>query len=117
MSSISIGRYFENIAALYLQRNRYLVLDHNYYSRYGELDLIAILENEYVFIEVKSIEESSDYSIYQALTKEKLRRVNRSAQIWLRENNLQNKVYRIEFIGIINNPSKCYLEHFKYIEI
>ena len=116
MSKTTKDWYFESVEAEYLIRNNYRIIDKNYHSKYGELDLITFYLDEYVFIEVKSITDSSDYSIYQALTKNKLSKVNKTAQHWLRHNKLENSIYRIEFIGIINYPDKYYLEHFKYIQ-
>lgn len=104
------------IAANYLRRYNYILLDHNFHSKFGELDLVMLLNNEYIFIEVKSLNVNSEYSIYQSFSKQKYNRVNKTAQYWLRKHNLENSIYRIEFIGIISYLDKYYLEHFKYID-
>lgn len=116
MSKIATGWYYENIAIEYLIRNNYKVLEKNFYGTFGELDIIAYLNKEYVFIEVKSISKESGYSIYQTLTKLKYSKINKTAQHWLRQKRKENAVYRIEFIGIIGYSDKYYLEHFKYIQ-
>ncbi len=117
MSKTSVGRYFENIAEGYLRRLNYKILKHNYYGKFGELDLITIFNEEIIFIEVKSVNVQSDYTIYQSLSKKKLRRVDKTAQLWMRENKMENSIYRIEFIGIISYSNKYLIEHFKYLEL
>ena len=115
MNQLSIGQYFEEIAAKYLSKYEYTILDRNFYSKAGELDLITKLREELIFVEVKSISFDSEYSIYQSLTRQKLLRINKTAQSWLRGHSLENAIYRIEFIGIIDAGNTYYLEHFKHL--
>jgi len=117
MNQLSVGQYFEEIAARYLSKYGYTILDRNFYSKAGELDLITKLREELIFVEVKSISSNSNFSIYNSLGRVKFRRINKTAQYWLRQKRLENYIYRIEFIGIIDCHDKYYLEHFKYIEI
>lgn len=117
MNNTTKGQYFEHLAATYLIRNNYKVIKTNFHCKYGELDIISTYFNEVIFIEVKSLIDTSDYSIYQTLTKQKLRKIDKTAQYWLRQSKLENSIYRIEFIGIISYPDKYYLEHFKYIQL
>ena len=50
----SVGNAGENLAVEYLQRAGYEVLDRNFYTRYGELDLVARTpEDDLAFVEVK----------------------------------------------------------------
>ena len=47
------GADYEEAAAEYLMRSGYQILEHNYRSRYGEIDLIAREGKTLVFVEVK----------------------------------------------------------------
>ena len=47
------GAWGEMVAARYLRKKRYTVLDCNYKSRYGEIDLIVCNNKYLVFVEVK----------------------------------------------------------------
>ena len=49
-----LGNYGEFIARQILEERGYLILHQKYYTRYGELDLIAKDENHLVFVEVKT---------------------------------------------------------------
>ncbi len=45
----------ENFACDYLLRQGYEIIERNYHSRYGEIDIIARDKNrDFVFVEVKS---------------------------------------------------------------
>ena len=47
------GAWGETIAAQYLRKKHYKILDCNYRSRYGEIDVIACNKKHIVFVEVK----------------------------------------------------------------
>ena len=49
-----VGRTGEAVAAKYYQQRGWLLLNHNYRTRLGELDLILYKENTLVFAEVKT---------------------------------------------------------------
>lgn len=49
-----IGREGEDLAAQYLAKQGYRVLERNYRTRSGEIDLIALHEGTVVFVEVKT---------------------------------------------------------------
>ena len=48
-----IGRKGEALAAKYYMRRGYLLLNHNYRTRMGELDLVLYKDGQLVFAEVK----------------------------------------------------------------
>lgn len=50
-----IGVIGENIAETFLVKQGFLVIDRNFSSRFGEIDIIALKNNQYHFIEVKTI--------------------------------------------------------------
>ena len=53
-----VGRWGEEIAAAYLKQKGYLIVDRNFYTPEGEIDLIAFHEDNeeeiLVFVEVKT---------------------------------------------------------------
>ena len=50
----TIGKYGETIAADYLINNGYKILDRNFQTRYGEVDIIGVKDDLIIFFEVKS---------------------------------------------------------------
>ena len=47
-----IGRKGEALAAKYYMRRGYLLLNHNYRTRMGELDLVLYKDGQLIFAEV-----------------------------------------------------------------
>lgn len=49
-----IGYWGENQACAFLQRRGFFIKERNFYTTVGELDIVAIKDNDYYFIEVKT---------------------------------------------------------------
>lgn len=50
----SLGRYGESLAAVFLEKKGYLILERNYRTPYGEIDLVALRKEVITFVEVKT---------------------------------------------------------------
>ena len=50
-----IGKIGENITKTFLMKHGFTVLETNYRTKYGEIDIIAKKDNKIRFIEVKSV--------------------------------------------------------------
>ncbi|WP_434580397.1 YraN family protein [Sulfurimonas sp. NW15] len=80
------GNIAEEKAALFLQEHGYTILEKNFYSRFGELDIIAFKDNILHFVEVKS-GENYELAI-QNITPAKLSRLIKTAQVYMKKNTL-----------------------------
>ena len=49
-----LGRTGESRAASFLKKNKYKIIAKNYETKIGEIDIIAIKDGFYIFIEVKT---------------------------------------------------------------
>jgi len=80
------GNIAEDKAASFLSRNGYEIIERNFYSRFGEIDIIATKENVLHFVEVKSGE---DYELaIQNITPRKLSRLIKTAYVYMKKNSL-----------------------------
>ena len=71
------GNIAEDRACDYLNNYGYSILERNYYSRFGELDIIALKEETLHFIEVKS---APDYeTAINNITPSKMKRIIKTA--------------------------------------
>ena len=61
-----VGHKGEAIAAKYYQQRGWLLLNHNYRTRMGEIDLILYKENTLVFAEVKTRAEAGRCIVFPA---------------------------------------------------
>ena len=54
MKTKEIGDFGESVACDYLKKLGYVIVDRNFHSRYGEIDIIVLDEHCTVFVEVKT---------------------------------------------------------------
>lgn len=102
------GNLAEDKACKFLFDNGYRIIERNFYSRFGEIDIIASKDEVLHFIEVKS---GLDYeSAVQNITPKKLSRLIKTGDIYMKKNSLDiTFVYdaiiitpkNIEYIGNI----------------
>lgn len=87
-----IGSLYEDMAANYLKEHEFEILKRNYKCKIGEIDIIAFKDNILHFIEVK-YRKSSDYGYsIQAISKAKQRKIIKSAQWFMLENNISDNI-------------------------
>lgn len=98
------GNYGENIAAKFLQKKGYKILSRNYYSRNGEIDIIAwddsVEDGNIVFVEVKSRFNRKYGYPSEAVTFSKKVKLYKTAISYIVKNNIQNVQFRFDIIEI-----------------
>uniref|UniRef100_A0A7V4NFZ5 UPF0102 protein ENT78_08320 n=1 Tax=Fervidobacterium pennivorans TaxID=93466 RepID=A0A7V4NFZ5_FERPE len=108
---ISNWKEAEELAVQFLKRNGYKIVERNYRTPFGEIDIIAKFNKTYVFVEVKSgtgvrINPSERVDI------KKYEKINRSAEYYLRGKRYLKA--QIDVIEIVNNE-KLEIRHYKNI--
>lgn len=92
------GEIGEIIAAEFLKRNDYRIVEKNFTTKLGEIDIIATKNNKIHFIEVKSITINSvSYETYnpaQNLTRAKFNKIKNTVKKYLTQKNVS---YETEF--------------------
>ncbi|CAG1021773.1 hypothetical protein DOJK_01233 [Patescibacteria group bacterium] len=117
MDTRSKGRKAEEMAKEFLLKKGYKFVGKNSFFKAGEIDLIMKDGDFIVFIEVKSLRFSQDRDIYSTLTITKKRRLLRSINSWLYKNNLQNSLWRFDFVGIVDIGNGFKIEHFEFVSL
>ena len=95
-----LGRRGENLAAGHLRKNGYRILERNFNTRFGEIDLVARDGETFVFIEVKTRRSLRCGSPGESITRRKSLHWRKAAQIYLLRNNLADVPVRFDFVGI-----------------
>ena len=98
-----IGNWGENRAAEFLEANGFVIIERNFRSRFGEIDIIAEKEAVIHFIEVKTRSTSSFGSPFDAINSKKLKHILKTAQFYMLSKKLRSKFISIDAIGILNN--------------
>ena len=109
---MTIGERGELRAAEYLQNKGFYILERNYRTRRGEIDLICADDRYLVFVEVKTRSSTSFGMHCEAVTSVKQRKLVLAAQQWL-YNHPTELQPRFDVVEILVSPdrSTCRIRH------
>jgi len=97
-----LGTRGEEFTAQYLKIRGFTILDRNWRIKEGEIDIVALSpEKEIVFIEVKTRSSIDFGDPLEAISPEKLHRLQRLALAWLATHQRLGHLYRIDVSGIL----------------
>jgi putative endonuclease len=108
MNTKTKGNLSEQKASEYLKSKNYKITERNFYSKFGEIDIIAFKDGVYHFVEVKSGEGFEP--IYN-ITPAKLQRVIKTAYVYMKKNRIDSSfcidaiIIKSEQIEFIENIS------------
>lgn len=105
------GDASEQLAEEYLVARGYRIIDRQFLTRIGEIDLVAEQGGEIVFIEVKARHTDEFGYPEEAVTKSKLRKIAGTAELYLRLKQLTDRSFRIDVVAIEHqfNPPRITL--------
>lgn len=93
------GAKGENKTVRYLHSLGWEILETNFRTRQGEIDIIAKDQGLLIFVEVKSYQDSAKRSVYQAVSETKQKRIITVAQTYLARNSeLANQPCRFDVV-------------------
>ncbi len=90
MNRLSLGRIGEEQAEKFLRAHGYQILEKNYHSRFGEIDLIAKDNDTTVFVEVKLRGGDKFGTPLEAITRSKLSKMIKTSQFYMLNKSSQN---------------------------
>jgi len=99
MNFREIGNLAEEKAIQFLESNGYQIIERNFYSRFGEIDIIALKDKIYHFVEVKS---GNNFEPIYNITSAKLKKIIKTINFYLKKKRINN-AYQIDAIIIKNN--------------
>jgi len=106
-----IGKLGESIAAQFLERKGFKILERNYRKPWGEIDIIAEKSGMVRFVEVKSVScenlpdvtrEMSSYRPEEQVHPFKLKKIARTAEIYM-NNKQDEREFQIDVVGVFLN--------------
>lgn len=110
-----IGSKHEQIAGKYLELQGYEVLEYNFYSRSGEIDIVARHEGYLVFVEVKYRKTPSSGHPLEAVSMQKQRTISKCALYYMRKHGLEHLPVRFDVIGIKENEIQLIQNAFDFV--
>ena len=115
--NLQLGKYGEDKACNYLEKNKYKIIERNFKCKQGEIDIIAkdLVKNELVFVEVKTRLTFNFGRPAQAVTLIKQRHLLRAAKYYLYHNSLKDTFIRFDVIEIFVKDFEFRINHIKQI--
>ncbi len=95
------GQEGENRAVDFLRRKGFHLLERNFRTRGGEIDLIFLDGSVIVFVEVKKRSSAAYGHPIETITSWKMDRLWRTAQFYLFQKGWQERVFRFDLICIL----------------
>jgi len=109
-----LGNRGEKIAANFLRKQGYRIIEKNYHSRLGEIDIVAKEDESIVFVEVKT-RRSTDFGLpEEALSYDKRRRLSKLALGYLAHRRIKDTNCRFDVVSILMDTNK--VKHVKLIK-
>jgi len=112
LSNRARGQWGENLAAAHYRRLGHEILDRNWRSATGELDLVVFDGSTYVFSEVKARRTADFGPASAAVTVAKQRRIRQLAVEWLRAHDVQASSIRFDVVAITGNDLELLTDAF-----
>ena len=94
------GSAGEDAATKYLTGLGYLILDRNFKTRFGEIDIVARDLKTNVFVEVKRRESTAHGRAEDFVSPSKMRKVVRAARIYAAKHGLSESLTRFDVVAI-----------------
>jgi putative endonuclease len=107
----NLGLLGERIAAKWLRRHGWRVLEHRFQNGHRDLDLVVQRAKTVAFIEVKTRTDLSFGGPVSAVDFYKLQQLRRSALIWMARYGRSGIEYRIDVIAVLITQNQAKILH------
>ncbi len=113
---IVLGRSGEQRAKKLLEKKGYKILEQNYRTRFGEIDLIATDGDQIIFVEVKTRSSNRFGYPEESVTRQKITHLMRAAEQYILGLNEMPKV-RFDVIAITEHDAEQDMVHIENIDL
>ena len=104
------GEQGESLAVWYLKKNGYKILEQNYRTKLGEIDIIAKEKKTLVFVEVKTRKSVLYGNPKWAVTPKKQRNISMVALTYLKATKQSDARARFDVVAITSNQDEPQVE-------
>lgn len=105
-----LGDAGEDLAAAALRKQGYKILERNYTTPMGEIDVIARHDKSLVFIEVKTRRSDRFGPPQEAVSPAKQARLRRLAEYYVKQKRLVNAAMRFDVVAVTIKPEGPHIE-------
>ena len=104
MNTKIIGDSGENRASAYLKSQGYEILERNFRTKTGEIDIIAVKNDIIVFVEVKTLPNGTIDMIQRELNYQKQKRILKTSKCFLLKHRQYSNSYKRFDVIVIDMP-------------
>lgn len=108
----ALGKSGESLVVRHLEDAGAIIIDRNWRVKTGEIDIVAYINETFIFVEVKTRTSNAFGTPFDAITPEKAFRLQRLALAWLATHQAWGRDYRIDCAGVLASSSN--LEDARY---
>lgn len=101
------GEKGELLACKKLKQAGYKIIEKNYRTKYGEIDVIAVTEETICFVEVKARSSYYHGNPEEYVTKRKQKKLWRAASIFIDNNLISLENYRFDVVSVDLKNNNC----------
>jgi len=110
----NIGSGYEKIAGAYLKKKGYDILEYNFHTRIGEIDIVARQGEYLVFVEVKYRKNNHKGHPLEAVSVQKQKTISKCALFYMNKNGLQYLPVRFDVVGILGDQIEVIENAFEF---
>ena len=103
MNTRVVGRNGENIAAEYLSKHKYKIVDRNFTCHFGEIDIIVWDGESVIFVEVKARKDDKFGMPREAVDWRKQRTIVKCANYWLYKKKQTGVPVRFDVVELLGD--------------
>ena len=104
--NFTVGRQIETLVANYIKKNHFRVIERNYRTLVGEIDIIATKKGVYHIIEVKYRHNLAYGYPREHVTPDKQRKIKRSAEYFFMVNKIIEPRVSFDIAEVIGTDKK-----------
>ena len=110
---IKKGRRGEKEAGRFLRKRGFRILEKNYRTRFGEIDIIALDGDTVVFVEVKTRHGDSFGAPGEAVDSRKRLHMTRAASSYLKAKGIEDRQARFDVLALVFKDGRYEMEHIR----
>ncbi len=111
-----LGAWGETLASDYLSKKGYELLEKNYHTRYGEIDLIMKIGGQLVAVEVKTRKSSTFGIAEDSITRKKYEAIQSTMFVYLESHPELGTEWQLDILVIETDlPGKTQIIHYENV--
>lgn len=112
----NLGKIGEDLALDFLKSRSFSILERNFRSKFGEIDIISEKDHCIYFIEVKTRSNIKHGKPFESVNKRKIYHIKKVAQYYLLKNKFEGYKLKVAVFSILIEDEKVDIKFWENIE-